>query len=312
MPQDPPLPTEYASYQTESTSFKARLLQAGDSTSAGNELSIDGFNLVRQLFPIEALVYQQAINEVAGRLTDAGSTPDQATAAVNEGRRLLNLTLMPFIDLFVRSTPGPADSSDLEHFRQLAAPWATAQLRSCARYVIILVIHDYVRHLGEGLMTSIEQERIDELNTLIDEHGHRPEAQPLVDKARADLRRLYQAVADRPTVEPLNPRALSYLLTCTKAGHLRDNALAAIVLKGNSSAGAEAVANPLQILEVADVAGLLSMRNDAVTSTVSKIRSKATKHDRIDNSPYELDPRHLWVFVEPTQVAANLGSEGSP
>lgn len=311
MPQDPPpIPTEYDSGQVETTSFKARLLQVGDRLPIDGDQGLEGFKLVEQLYPLETQIYQRAINELAERLTDSGSTPTQVAEAVAESRRLLSITLIPFIDHYVRASHGPANPSDLENFRLLAKPWASSQLRSCARYIIVLVIHDYVRQLGDGLIADIEQRRIDELTRLIDDHGHRPEAQPLVDKARTELRRLYQAVADRPSVEPINPRALSYLLSCHRGGFLRDNALAAIVLKGNASAAAEAVANPLQVLDVPDVATLLEMRKESVTSTVSKIRAKATKWEQIDNSPYELDPRHLWVHVEPTE-GPGPGADGS-
>lgn len=302
MPNDPPIHTDQRQPRIQTSGFKERLLQVGENSPDPGECGVGGFKLIEQLFPVQFQVFNRSIGELADRLTEAGSTTDQTTQSTLEARRLLGLTLIPFIDVYLTGTATHDENNEFEAFRQLAAPWASSQLKSCVRYITGLAVHDYGRHITGGVVEKGEQERLRELAQVIDEHGHRPEAVELVERARREMRQLSATLASRPMADPINPRALSYLLTCTTDGELRDIALAAVILKGNSSPGQEAVVNPLQILEVADVAAITGLNRNSVTSNVSKIRSKAAKGDRIDRTPYELDPRQLWVYVEPAEA----------
>lgn len=301
MSSDSPIHTDQCEPQTSSAGFRERLLRAGEYALEPDESGIDGFKLIEQLFPIQSQVYRQAIGELTERLDENGSTADQTAWSMAEARRLLGLTLIPFIEEFFVSDPRSNHGGDLETFRALAQTWAAAQLKSCTAYIVSLAIQDYASHLNHGVIRRSEQDMMRELARLIDEHEQRPEAADLVARARRELRQLSAAVASRPVVDPANPRALSFLLTCTKDGQLRDIALAALILRGNSSPGSEIATNPLQILDVADVASIVGMTRSSVTSNVSKIRSKATKWHQIHKTRYELDPRHLWIYVEPTE-----------
>lgn len=306
MSTDPPLPTDHHIEPPQYlSSFQQRLLQAGERSPEHLDGGIEFFKLVEQLYPIEATVFARAIGELMRRLEAAGATDEQVIAAKGQGRRLLGLTLVPFVERYLvdhfDAETQPADSEAVEIVRDLARPWAMAQLKRCVTYVVGLAINDYASHLREGAVTEAEHARMQELTHLIDELGHRPEANAVVDRYRRELQLLSDTLAAEPPLDPLNARVLSYLLSCTKEGQLRDIALAALVLRGNSSIGTEVTSNPMQVLDVADVATVLGSTRKSVTSNVSKLRNKATKWVQVDNAPYELDPRHLWVYVEPAE-----------
>ncbi len=304
MANDSPLDTFTADHEA-SVGFRSRLLRASEQARQADDGGIAGFGLVEQLYPVECQVYSNAVSELMARLADNGATPEQIVNSLSVSRRLLCLTLVPYIEAYLTTSQGMATGdTGLDDFRRLAKPWAVLQLRRSTVYIVGLAINEYTRQLDGASLSSPEEQRMEFLMQRINQFDDQPETQALVERDRRELRRLVEVVSAGPELDPMVPRALSFLLAQTTQGRLRDNALAALLLKGNSSPGSEMVANPMQILGVADVAATLDLPPASVTASVSRIRSNARRSSGVAAVPYELDPRLLWSLAEPDPPAA--------
>lgn len=304
MANDLPLET-FRTDDDAMTGFRSRLLRACEQVRQGDDGGIAGFGLVEQLFPIECQVYSNAVSELMARLATNGATPEQVVSSLGLSRRLLCLTLVPYIEAYLTTSSGMGHGdSGLEGFRRLAKPWAVLQLRRSTVYIVGLTINEYARQLEGASLSSPEEQRMEFLMQRITQFEQQPEAATLVARDRRELQRLAEVVSAGPELDPMVPRALSFLLGQTTQGKLRDNALAALLLKGNSSPGNEVVANPMQILGVAEVAASLDLPPASVTASVSRIRSNARRSSGVASVPYELDPRLLWSLAEPDPADA--------
>ncbi len=304
MANDSPLDT-FTTDDDASVGFRSRLLRASEQARQAEDGGIAGFGLVEQLYPIECQVYSNAVSELMARLATNGATPEQVVGSLGVARRLLCLTLVPYIEAYLTTSQGMGQGeTGLDDFRRLAKPWAVLQVRRSTIYIVGLTINEYARQLDGACLTSPEEQRMEFLMERIKQFEQQPEAGVLVERDRRELRRLAEVVSSGPELDPMVPRALSFLLAQTTQGKLRDNALAALLLKGNSSPGSEMVANPMQILGVAEVAATLDLPPASVTASVSRIRSNARRSSGVAAVPYELDPRLLWSLAEPDPIAA--------
>ncbi len=299
MANDSPLDT-FTTDDDASVGFRSRLLRASEQARQAEDGGIAGFGLVEQLYPIECQVYSNAVSELMARLATNGATPEQVVGSLGVARRLLCLTLVPYIEAYLTTNAGMGQGeTGLDDFRRLAKPWAVLQLRRSTVYIVGLTINEYARQLDGASLSGPEEQRMEFLMQRIKQFDQQPEAGALVERDRRELRRLAEVVSSGPELDPMVPRALSFLLAQTTQGKLRDNALAALLLKGNSSPASEMVANPMQILGVAEVAASLDLPPASVTASVSRIRSNARRSSGVASVPYELDPRLLWSLAEP-------------
>ena len=276
-------------------SFRGQLLAVGKDGE-------QDFGLVQQLFRKEALVYDRAINEVARRIGQTDSQCGQADEIVNKARAGLGLTLLPYVRGYFEHHGLKPRDDDESRFRSYAQDWSIKQIKSCAAQIATLIIGDYHRFLDSELLTDLESAKLRELERQIDEFGSRPEAQRLVDRLRQQYEELLFVVESKSTLDPVNARCLSYLMNCTSEGLLTDAATAALIMRGNDSAGSRAVRNPLQILDVADVASIFQQPPRKITSMVSKIRRAAIEHAEVGYFTGPSDPALMWVRVAPPKT----------
>jgi hypothetical protein len=273
------------------------------------------FRLVEEIYPIESQIYARAIDRLLDLLEEQGASDDDVAQAGNEARLLLGVTLVPFIEAFteayLRAERPSADMVSMSAFRRLARPWALAELKHAVAYIVGLELQEYQRHSQQGGLDQHSLDTMAQLRRLIDEHGDRPEATPLVQRAAEEYQLYADRLAQHDQLNSLRPRTLSYLLSCTSRGQLRELALAALILKGNTSPGAEAAANPLQLLDVPDVATVIDLDRSKVTSGVSKLRRRAAQNPRIDIPRHDLDPHQLWrhLHLNPSAVSPTPAQE---
>ncbi len=274
------------------STFKEQLLAVG---SDGNE----GFSLIQQLYRSESLVYDRAICELARRVGQDSGPEIGSEQMVIQARANLGLTLIPFIKRYLELSGPHSQDGDEDEFRVFAREWAIKQLKSCCAAVAALTIADYHRFLASDLMTDREASKLREIQGQIDQFGSRPEARRLVEKLRRQYADMLEVVESRLSVDPVTARCLSYLMNCTSEGFLTDAATAALIMRGNDSAGSRAVRNPLQVLDVADVAAIFDMPPRKMTSMVSKIRRNALEHPEIGFFVDSAEPAMLWTRVRP-------------
>lgn len=294
----PPAEVSRLSPSAHLSSFRAQLLAVGTD---GNS----DFGLIQQLYRKEALVYDRAINEVARRIGQTSSQSGQAEEVVMKSRAALGLTLLPHVAGFYRSTGAKARDDDENTFRIYAQDWAIKQLKSCAAVIAALTIGDYHRFLASELLTDMEAAKLKEVQDQIDQFERRPEAQRLVEKLRRQYEEILWVIESRMSVDPVTARCLSYLMNCYSEGFLTDAATAALIMRGNDSAGSRAVRNPLQVLDVTDVAAIFDQSPRKITSMVSKIRRAALEHSEIGYFADPCDAAMMWIRVEPSDGLAN-------
>lgn len=303
MGEIPPAETSRLSPSAHLSSFRAQLLAVGTD---GNS----DFSLIQHLYRKEALVYDRAINEVARRIGQTNSQSGRAEEIVTKSRAALGLTLIPMVAGFYRSTGTTARDDDESTFRIYAQDWAVKQLKSCAAVVAALTIGDYHRFLASEILTDVEAAKLKEVQDQIDQFAKRPEAQRLVEKLRHQYEEILLVIESRMSVDPVTARCLSYLMNCTSEGFLTDAATAALIMRGNDSAGSRAVRNPLQVLDVADVASIFNLSPRKITSMVSKIRRAALEHSEIGYFADPCDAAMMWIRVEPRDRLANVDELG--
>ncbi len=297
MGERPPTEASRLSPSAHLSSFRAQLLAVGRD---GNH----DFGLVQQLYRKEALVYDRAINDVARRIGQTNSQQGQAEEIVSKARASLGLTLFPYVARFCKTTGAKARDDDEVRFRTFAQEWAIKQLKSCAAVICALTIGDYHRFLASELLTDMEAAKLKEVQDQIDQFESRPEARRLVEKLRRQYEEILLVIESRMSVDPGTARCLSYLMNCTSEGLLTDAATAALIMRGNDSAGSRAVRNPLQVLDVADVASIFNQSPRKITSMVSKIRRASLEHSEIGYFADPCDPALMWVRVEPSDDLA--------
>ncbi len=293
-----PAETDRLSPSAHLSSFRAQLLAVG--TDGNND-----FGLIQQLYRKEALVYDRAINEVARRIGQTNSQMGLAEEIVTKSRTALGLTLIPYVYGFYRRTGSEARDDDESEFRAYAQEWAIKQLKSCAAVIAALTIGDYHRFLASELLTDMEAAKLKEVQDQIDQFEKRPEAQRLVEKLRRQYEEILWVIESRMSVDPVTARCLSYLMDCTSEGFLTDAATAALIMRGNDSAGSRAVRNPLQVLDVADVASIFDQSPRKITSMVSKIRRAALEHSEISYFADPCDAAMMWFRVVPSDSGAH-------
>ncbi|MFV0526966.1 MAG: hypothetical protein ACK5RL_20985 [Acidimicrobiales bacterium] len=296
MATDQPIHSDQLEPEEHGERLSELLLRAGGRSADPNNAGVQDFDLVSQLFPVEYQVFQRAISEFGGRMKRFGASNEDTERALGEARHLLMATLNPFTEIGVGDAKEPLETSS---FRALTRRWVGCQIERCTSYIVGLTIQDYNDQLASSSTPSPEEQHMLRLLERIRQFENQPDAALMVDKDRREVRRLAAAVAKRPDLDPVVPRALSFLLGQTADGRLRPTALAALLLKGNNSPGSEGAANPLQILSVNDVATVLAIPRESVTTRVSRIRSKAREHREIANIVHELNPRLLWTAIGP-------------
>lgn len=151
----------------------------------------------------------------------------------------------------------------------------------------------------------MEAAKLKEVQDQIDQFERRPEAQRLVEKLRRQYEEILWVIESRMSVDPVTARSLSYLMNCTSEGLLTDAASAALIMRGNDSAGSRAVRNPLQVLDVADVAAIFNQSPRKITSMVSKIRRAALEHTEIGYFADPCDAAMMWIRVTPSGDLVN-------
>ncbi len=298
MGERPPAETSRLSPSAHLSSFRAQLLAVGTD---GNS----DFGLIQQLYRKEALVYDRAINEVARRIGQTDSQSARAEEIVTKSRAALGLTLYPWVAGFYKSSGTKVRDDDESTFRIYAQDWAIRQLKSCVAAIAALTIGDYHRYLASELLTDMEAVKLKEVQDQIDQFAQRPEAQRLVEKLRRQYEEILWVIESRMSVDPVTARCLSYLMNCVSEGFLTDAATAALVMRGNDSAGSRAVRNPLQVLDVADVASVFNQSPRKITSMVSKIRRAALEHSEIGYFADPCDAAMMWIRVVPSDGIAN-------
>ena len=293
-----PAETSRLSPSAHLSSFRAQLLAVGRD---GNH----DFGLIQQLYRKEALVYDRAINEVARRIGQTSSQSGRAEEIVSKSRVALGMTLFPYVTGFFQANSTKARDDDESRFRTYAQEWAIYQLKSCAMVIAALTIGDYHRFLASELLTDMEAAKLREVQDQIDQFERRPEAQRLVEKLRHQYEEILLVIESRMSVDPVTARCLSYLMNCLSEGLLTDAATAALIMRGNDSAGSRAVRNPLQVLDVADVASIFNQSPRKMTSMVSKIRRASLEHAEIGYFGDPCDPALMWIRVKPSGDLAN-------
>jgi hypothetical protein len=266
---------------------------------------------IRQLYPIETVVFERAINEFARRIDLLPTTTTDGAELVADAQRCLGLTLVPFARRFLasggldRDGAGPDDEAT-DRFRELARGWALAQLRSCCAATAALIVADYLDSLRAPLIERGEAAHLEELGRQIEHLERRPDAKPLVAKLREAYTQLANLIESRIAIDPVVARSLSYLLASTSGGLLTDNAVAALIMKGNNSPGARAIRNPLQLLDVKDVAKVFETSERSITNMVSKFRRNAMEHPDVSHFAPAFDVTQLWIRIEPGE---SIGSD---
>lgn len=298
MGERPPAEASRLSPSAHLSSFRAQLLAVGTD---GNS----DFGLIQQLYRKEALVYDRAINEIARRIGYTNSQSGRAEEIVSRSRAALGMTLLPYVAGFYKSSGAKARDGDENTFRTFAQEWAIKQLKSCVTVIAALTVGDYHRFLASELLTDMEATKLKEVQGQIDQFEQRPEAQRLVEKLRHQYEEILLVIESRMSVDPVTARCLSYLLNCTSEGFLTDAATAALIMRGNDSAGSRAVRNPLQVLDVADVASIFNQSPRKITSMVSKIRRAALEHSEIGYFADPCDAAMMWIRVEPSDGLVN-------
>lgn len=274
-------------------SFLAELLDV--VRSPRDQQGLKAFEMIERLFPIHAKVFDQAIGAIALRIASSGGSMDGSLHVASEARRLLALTLVPFIEPLLDLWPAEAVAQDL--FVRLAQPWADAQLESCVVYITALTIDDYREEQQDHLPIPQEKGRVARMRVLLEELSASTEVnQSLAAELDAELQQLDRTLASRVSASDETRRRLSFLLDRVNTQQSNSRALAALLLRPEVDSPID---SPMQVLDEFEVSHVFEMDPKVVRHEAARLLTQSLSWSRTDLEPTTLSVEALWVYVEP-------------